>query len=413
MAIGFTAELSHYTSAGRYAIQATIPAPSAHDSPALAAATPRIAGHDSPGSVAGPAGAANPCIGVVCPAGKHCMVWPGLSPGTFVARCVEGTISCPVGSIPCPGYDGTHYCADLETDPNNCGDCETVCPTGANCVNGSCKCPAPSTLASNHNYVYWNNCEPIGGTGEKGWLTVSFVPDHLALPAGWSCLSDKSENQAACPTPSCKNPVSVGGHTGCCPVTGGFTVQLNAFPQSGVEFDFMQFVLAYGGPVFGNQVVPQVQYWDSNGNEVVNLQGSSLGSVASTLNETLSIKLNTDSNGNVVSADFQMGSNTKVPVPIPQTETVKISGVTKTVKTQVPIYAFEVDVVGPDDCRFAEFTTGSAALNYSASSGQLCLQSGIPSCAQGNGTAETSNLTYNTIGPPCCGSTITGQNVKP
>jgi hypothetical protein len=499
MAIGFTAELSHYPSAGRYATQATIPAPAAHDSPALAAATPTIAAHDSPATVAGPAGSVGPCKGVVCPPGQHCMVWPGLAPGTTVARCVETTISCSPGLIACLGYDGTHYCADLKTDPNNCGYCgnecgsnqpcnngncecqsgltmcgtvctdlsydpnncgscnhscgpnETCCArnctdtstdpnncgvcgfgcvTGTTCVNGSCTCSGPSPRASNQNYVLANNCEEgiltgvepwclpssscqalgANNDGVNGWLTVSFVADDLALPTGWSCLSDKSENPAACPTPSCPNPVTVGGHTGCCPVTNGFTLQLNAFPAPTAGVNFMQFVVLYGGSA-GNQVVPQVQYWTPGATNPVDGgwgwqpgRGFSLGSVTSTLDETLNIQLNTDSSGNVFSADFQMGSRSQT-ISIPQ-------------QYQLPIYAFEVDVVGPDNCSYAEFTTGSAVLNYSmyseSSNQLLCLQSGIPKCAQGGQppTAETSNLKYGVM-EQCCGYIINGQNVNP
>lgn len=40
---------------------------------------------------------------------------------------------CTKGFTPCP--DG---CKNLETDNNNCGQCGTVCPTGAPCTNGAC-----------------------------------------------------------------------------------------------------------------------------------------------------------------------------------------------------------------------------------------------------------------------------------
>jgi hypothetical protein len=36
-------------------------------------------------------------------------------------------------------------CADLKTDPMNCGKCNTMCPMGATCVQGSCQCPAGQT----------------------------------------------------------------------------------------------------------------------------------------------------------------------------------------------------------------------------------------------------------------------------
>jgi hypothetical protein len=46
------------------------------------------------------------------------------------AKC--GPICCAVGKTCCD------LCADLQTDPNNCGACFTVCATDETCVAGSC-----------------------------------------------------------------------------------------------------------------------------------------------------------------------------------------------------------------------------------------------------------------------------------
>jgi hypothetical protein len=49
----------------------------------------------------------------------------------------------------CPG----NVCTDLQTDPEHCGDCDTICQAGAECVTGGCVCPTydfvPATLTGN------------------------------------------------------------------------------------------------------------------------------------------------------------------------------------------------------------------------------------------------------------------------
>jgi hypothetical protein len=57
-------------------------------------------------------------------------------PGKTGAQCL-----CPTGQTLC----GT-TCADLQTDPANCGVCGTVCAAGQACVSASCCLPATANL---------------------------------------------------------------------------------------------------------------------------------------------------------------------------------------------------------------------------------------------------------------------------
>jgi hypothetical protein len=89
-------------------------------------------------SVPGVAWAAKPApcsSGNKC--GKNCC--PDVS---FV--CSKGKCACPSGSTLCGGN-----CVDLQSDPQNCGQCGNACATEQSCVSGVCSvvdaCPPPTT----------------------------------------------------------------------------------------------------------------------------------------------------------------------------------------------------------------------------------------------------------------------------
>jgi hypothetical protein len=46
-------------------------------------------------------------------------------------------------------------CIDVMTDPDHCGDCTTMCPTGEPCDAGTCACEGASALS------YAANIEPV------------------------------------------------------------------------------------------------------------------------------------------------------------------------------------------------------------------------------------------------------------
>lgn len=61
---------------------------------------------------------------------------PSLFLDFLVATCTcSSSADCPAGETCCGGG-----CANLLTDPNNCGSCDNTCPTGQSCIDGTCTC---------------------------------------------------------------------------------------------------------------------------------------------------------------------------------------------------------------------------------------------------------------------------------
>jgi hypothetical protein len=47
--------------------------------------------------------------------------------------CSGGTCACKAPFTKCSGA-----CTDVQSDPNNCGQCGTACPAGQSCTAGAC-----------------------------------------------------------------------------------------------------------------------------------------------------------------------------------------------------------------------------------------------------------------------------------
>jgi hypothetical protein len=278
--------------------------------------------------------------------------------------CVNGQCVCPPGLSPCPGG-----CVDFSTDLTDCGTCGNVCGPGQICVNGQCICPVvPDPFfcgaggrASNSNYFLANGCQQITG------LTVAFTATEDIVS------------------------------------TNGFTVQLNADSQLGVDA-FQQYVFR----VSGIGISAQINNWQNASTAIV--CGASGVTLTPLLNGipkgyTLRITLQYYRGTNVSGALFEVLNNgqtlgsqslsvsqTGCNCSLPQGFTC--TGYQSTADLS-PITAFQVNIVGPGNGAGTTFTSGAGTISYSVSDGSLTALSSVPPCVVNPlCTAETSNASY-------------------
>ncbi len=296
--------------------------------------------------------------GFCCPTGEFCC-----NPAT--RQCCAANQTCTAGGVCCP-------------NANVCGD--QCCAAGQNCLNGCCATNTGALkLNSNTNYLLANcangpNC--AGSCQNIEDLIVRF-------------------NVGPKPMVAAVTPCSGGSST----PNGGFTIQLNAYNPAG---DGLQYIFL----ISGNQIAWQVQYWQGGTQFYSNPAGSGSTTIVSlpSANNTIpggyifEIALN-NVNGNVTGGRFQVTDNNGKTTSSP-------FGVNPTF--YFPIRAFQVNIIGPDGCQCSEFSPGGGTLTYEVSSGQLCVEGGLPEVCSGTteNTCETSNASYGPIGPNCCSSTL-------
>jgi hypothetical protein len=144
MAIGFTAELSHYTSAVTYATRANIPATAAHTSPLAMAPVAAPTEH----SFITPRWRCH----TLEPSGTVCCV--SLEDPELVV-CEPSPYRCPSGQTVCltPGDPIGYGCFDLQNNNGHCGTCQIKCSPGQGCFGGTCL-----TILSNGCPAQWTPC---------------------------------------------------------------------------------------------------------------------------------------------------------------------------------------------------------------------------------------------------------------
>jgi hypothetical protein len=434
MAIGFTAERSHYRSGSTYAILATIPTPAVHDSAAL------IIGQEI---------FPNPCKGHICPPGKKCIISPAGVGGftTPVAGCIEAPISCPSGYSACYGYDGTQQCLNLKENSANCGYCGNWCDPDQHCSGGVCECNS-GTNCGTVNGVYYgctdlssdpSNCGgcgiqcPSGVCVNGACCPPEQVCNGVCCPVGGPCAGcasgDICANGMCCPP--LDNPFWCGeggrysnsnyffANGDCQPITGltvsltattdivasgAWTMQLNACSQQGLDSSQQ-----YAFRIDGDSIVGIINNWENSATAIV-YGGVSVGGtqVANTLPAGCTLQIALQYTGTVVSgAVFTTLCNGEIieskPLSVSDAGCTDLGSVGSghtCIGYQSPadlsaITAFQLNIVGPGGGNATTFTGGSGNIVYTVSDGALTPSSNPPGCvANSFCTDETSNATY-------------------
>ncbi len=167
--------------------------------------------------------------GNVCPAGQVC---------NGVGSCAE-TCANDAGFSACSPDGGLAYCASLSKDPNNCGSCGDVCPTGQGCASGVCACPVstPELCGAAPNTFCTNTASDSANCGSCGHLCAAgqicngsgVCTETCAADAGFSTcqpdggspycanLSQDSNNCGSCGT-VCPTAQSCSSSACACPV---------------------------------------------------------------------------------------------------------------------------------------------------------------------------------------------------
>ena len=284
----------------------------------------------------------------------------------------ENKVCCPPGATCCFGT-----CVDVSSDPQNCGSCRSACSQGLTCVNGQCVCPilddpdscGPGGRTSNSNYYFANNCQPITG------LTISLTASEPIVSSN------------------------------------GFTVQLNANSQQGVD-STQQYVFL----IQGNSIKGQITNWQSASVAIVcDAVDVAPTPINNGIPEGYSLKITLQYEGNSVSGALFEVLSAGLPVGTPQKFLVSQAGCNCSDLQQQcppsqpgqfccsgyqssadlsPITAFQVNIVGPGGGAPTTLS-GAGDIQYSVSSGALTPLSSPPLCIElPFCTNETSNASY-------------------
>jgi hypothetical protein len=150
--------------------------------------------------------------GNVCGQGLVC------SNGTCTNSCVNGQTFCNANPP---------YCANTQTDNANCGSCATVCQNNLECLTGSCGCKNPLTKCSNmcvNTQQDRNNCGSCGNVCGQGLVCSNGTCTNTCLNGQTFCNANPpycantqtdNANCGGCGTVCQNNLECVTGACGC------------------------------------------------------------------------------------------------------------------------------------------------------------------------------------------------------
>ncbi len=120
--------------------------------------------------------------------------------------CVDGACACPTGNHYCAGQSGeAGVCTNLGTDPNHCGSCYGACP-GTACVHGACApCPSGTTSCG-------NGCVDLQTSAVDCGVCGNVCPTGIACTNG---ICDCGGGEIGC-AGTCIDPTSDPANCGAC-----------------------------------------------------------------------------------------------------------------------------------------------------------------------------------------------------
>lgn len=119
--------------------------------------------------------------------------------GHCASTCATGQSPCPAASSPNPT---TPYCADLQTDNGNCGTCNHVCAANRVCSGGACGtvCGAGQTFCTQTGVPYCaltqtdaNNCGGCGNVCGGSCVTGTCCPAGSTAICNGSCTNTNKD----------------------------------------------------------------------------------------------------------------------------------------------------------------------------------------------------------------------------
>jgi hypothetical protein len=119
-----------------------------------------------------------------------------------------GGVGCSPGETPCAGS-----CADLNSDPSNCGNCGEQCLLGESCSNGNCVPDANGTSVSSSSAstsVSSTSASTSVSSSSTGGGNCNPLDPAVACGANNHCVPQPSG------VPLCSGPIGVGAQYSSC-----------------------------------------------------------------------------------------------------------------------------------------------------------------------------------------------------